>query len=1489
MFSANRAVAALVENVALEGRMGISATALFDAYLVGTPNDAPFRELCWRLLLRASVSTGTDKDAPIRLYVPSVPSGTNVATDISFNDAVASDVWVVACEALRFRALHLTSPLVMTDSSTAFLILEVVGKSRAKGISTMDITSCIRQNLLPRELESKKFDADLRSIHHYMDRLISQKLLVKKMVQTTENFKCKRFNIVLLPRFEASFDLESTLPQSVMEDGPQWKNHAVNYLIGYLRQQENHQCTFNDGMRAISIEKRRLEALKNYIIVESKKVGSSFPMEIFTANRADTKQRFWCVRLRDKFVAAMAAGEATGWAAADRLDTPPSMIFHEMGLVQQVYDAVLHAGPLGITSPDLKDKFGMYGKWPYRLLTLLATSYPVRMEKTVIGRNSVYRLIATTPPPTTKHRVHHVPAILPPTSTDKPANHVSRKRSLSPPTSTATVAKKKRLHTHTLRHSMAPASPTVPSVTDTTALRRLHILDRLKKEKIVSLYSLRSSIIEMENYAKDGRGFCSFNSGHRVDVRSIVRIVEGSPNEMTLRHYDMPIKSSLTASGTKSSRLVLAADATDADLKTFLDAYARDSRIQTLNSKAFVNPNVMIQPNNPPSSTSIAYKLKDVLTAKSQVERDRENQSHLLGKCHGFLYRCRLFHTYVFEYLQSAVDHPLLADVAAAHAPDRLFLLDPIFQSMSVTLYIRILGIGQLLLPDEFSQLQAAVKSGVKLADLPPTLHEKTTRHQSRRLTKLLRALIDLKVIKPHRLGHDTLMSILQGTDANGDLDLHRLVQYTLYDRVIGGFFIWHRDTRIYFSTTNDSHGWNTATSVRVNATKFPYTFGHAVPLVHSFRSTDDVDMYWEALECCATEQLTTNPAPGQVMKLPPLISTEHINMVAAKNWTPNTHGVRYSRRDKTAPMPRIPGSNKVLVQRRSKKNENRPDGVHGGPMRRKYKKYKFVPRGVRLDVNFTPEEDAEIMKLYLQQLQATWKVPVPVEMQVPNEPVAVRGPQVHRTQVSTVVITRSAAPHRPVSRVRRRIDELLAKLPNKLALLTLKRSFFGDTKFDEERLIESTPRLGALVTRVFMILFTTDAAYNQMAAEHLVGTWTREEIALVWRYFWLKGWIVVAKPFHIRGFVLTRRFHEIFKASCTMSYPLDMFVEAAEQASFLASRATDSVEEEDSIRCCGAVEHTALVLGHGHYQVRHIPLQDTAKGPKPQALKRRRDHRLSTSGCGLLNHLDQSELDQWHAAFIMSNNTTSTPEYEVFSHQVEQPRLKRMKAAALKKRLIPFASFERVLLTVEEGGMAIDDLVLALGHDRDIVIESVDVHVDEDKLVAVHGWASLVYVLPQFSQIWTVYPYTTTARGAIQLDTSMGTTPHPWLKLNTQANGPWLVRLQRKIVALLIQFPGCTEAAVLSGVEGVLPPQQVRLLLSGLVDEEVLYARLVRQDGAEPFDLFASATASPQIYVPSDDTALLHVDRSRFVVHYFPTPDCIVKYGQVAQEIDRV
>ncbi|KAF0753281.1 hypothetical protein AaE_005764, partial [Aphanomyces astaci] len=107
--------------------------------------------------------------------------------------------------------------------------------------------------------------------------------------------------------------------------------------------------------------------------------------------------------------------------------------------------------------------------------------------------------------------------------------------------------------------------------------------------------------------------------------------------------------------------------------------------------------------------------------------------------------------------------------------------------------------------------------------------------------------------------------------------------------------------------------------------------------------------------------------------------------------------------------------------------------------------------------------------------------------------------------------------------------------------------------------------------------------------------------------------------------------------------------------------------------------------------------------------------------------------------------------------------------------------------------------------------------------------------------------------------------------------------------VALLIKFPGCTEAAVLAGVEGVLPLQQVRLLLADLVQEEVLYARIVLLK-AEKVDLFAiRRPAAPQIYVPSDDLSLLHVDRQRYAVHYFPTPDCIVKYGQLAQEIDRV
>ncbi|KAF0684015.1 Aste57867_23936 [Aphanomyces stellatus] len=1474
--SVPRVTAHLIENIALEGRTGISIQLLFDTY--AGSDDTIFRDACWRNLCRESTTPHADAVAPIQFFRPSSSSAAaareTTVSAMSLDAANAADVWVVACEALRFRALHLTNLMSMTEDSTGFLILETVGKSRALGLSTMDISARIRETMLTRAVDHKKFDAELRAVHHYMDRLISQKLLVKKMVQVTENFKCKRFNMVLLPRFDADFDHERSVPGSIPEEDATWKARAVDYLLGYLGQQENRQCTFNDGMRAVCVEKRKLEAMKNHIISESKRVNSTFPIEIFTAQRADTKQKFWCLRLRD----ASASSTTEAKPRADDADADDGngggacRIVHEVGLLEQIYSSIVDAGEQGITSPDLKSSLGIHGKWAYRLFNLITSQYPVRMEKTVIGRNSVYRLFP----------LHPKAAV----AAAKAAKAAAK---AAPPLKPSKGTGYKRRHAHTLAVNIAPTQPNAPppSATDTTAIRRQHILARLRQEKVVSLYSLRSSIIELENYAHDGQD-CHFNSGHRVDVRSIIRIVDADP-EVHMQLVDMPIKSSLLASGTKTSRLVLHESATDADLTTFLNEYARDSRIQTLNSKAFVNPNVLIQPNNPPSSTSIAYTFKEVLNVKHQLERDRERQSHLLGKCHGFLYRCRLFHTHMHEYLQTTADNPLLADVAATVAPDRLFLLDPVFQSMTVTLYIRIMGIGQLLQPDEVVQMQAAVKANTPLADLPPHLYDKTKYHQSRRLTKLLRALIDLQLIRPYRLSHDTLMALLQFTDVNGDLDVHRLVQYTLYDRVIGGFFLWHHTTRILFSgyataTADTKDAWLTRPSVRVNATKFPYSFGHDIPLVHTFTPPRaSVDVYWEALECCAVETLTYNPAPGHVVKIPPLISTEHINMVATKNWTPNTHGVRFNRRDKKVPLPRIPGTHPPTRTSTKKKITAKPCR----PLRPK--KYLFVPRGVRVDIPFTPDEDEAMLAVYFAQLESIWRVPVPVEMQVPDEPVAIRSPDVFRNQVSMVAVARAAATQRSMNRIRRRVAELLNTAAVKWRLLQLRAHVFAGAAFHEEVAIASDSRLGALVTRVFMILFTSDAAYNQMAAEHLVGAWTRAEITLVWRYFWLKGWIVAPKPFHMRGFVLTRRFQEIFKGSCTMSYPLALFVEAAEHAAFLETRDDAADDDDAAFRCCGAVEHTALVLGQGRYDVQHTPPPPVVVVAPKATLKRRRDHRHATSGIGLLNHLDQSELDQWHAVF---HHTPAPPRAAecAFSHQMlPEPPPKRTKSTAAA--LVPFAAIEPLLLAAAERGLSLVALVAHLARPRDVVEASLAAYEADDLVFQVQGWTVCLYVLPQFGEIWTVYPFTsTTAAGgatrAIHLDTTMGTTPHPWLKLTTQPNGPWLVRFQRKVVALLIKYPGCTDDAVATAFEHVLPLQQLRVLLADLVAEEVVYARVVARATAAP-SLFGQTTV-PQIYVPDDDP-LLQIDRDRYNVHYFPTPECIVRYGLVAQEINRV
>jgi hypothetical protein len=165
-----------------------------------------------------------------------------------------------------------------------------------------------------------------------------------------------------------------------------------------------------------------------------------------------------------------------------------------------------------------------------------------------------------------------------------------------------------------------------------------------------------------------------------------------------------------------------------------------------------------------------------------------------------------------------------------------------------------------------------------------------------------------------------------------------------------------------------------------------------------------------------------------------------------------------------------------------------------------------------------------------------------------------------------------------------------------------------------------------------------------------------------------------------------------------------------------------------------------------------------------------------------------------------------------------------------------------------------------------------------------------------------------------LQVDTSAHTLAQPWMKLNATFHAPLWMKCQRKLLAYCLGHPGSDEWTLFEHLERFLPLQQVRWLLSELVEADVLYARLVEKINAKwkrhafsppittttttmasswttqesnHFSLFTPSFHVPVILQPLPSTLLIDMNRDEYTIRYFATPDAIAKFGDLIQDLE--
>ncbi|KAG7381387.1 hypothetical protein PHYBOEH_010985 [Phytophthora boehmeriae] len=305
--SARALVAACMDHVALEGVSGLSVASLFAA--VEPANDLQLRRHVWRLLrsscgpllffraAKASAAGGRKKrkrplpgdsaeDSVVvkREALESVGHYGTAANamlsdqevaQMAYEDVVADgdnagQLTAVACEELRHRALNIPVRAIAADLGEEHLrILEAIGRARVHGVTITALSEMV--------------GGTVKRLHNYLDTLISCGLVVKRIMIVAKP-TMRRLNIVHLPRFAMDFTPKMLSDSAEFESDDQSKKILCAAVEMYLKKLPTCSSVLADLGRDLGLHKRQLEALRSYILQETK-IDGNFPLELFQATR----------------------------------------------------------------------------------------------------------------------------------------------------------------------------------------------------------------------------------------------------------------------------------------------------------------------------------------------------------------------------------------------------------------------------------------------------------------------------------------------------------------------------------------------------------------------------------------------------------------------------------------------------------------------------------------------------------------------------------------------------------------------------------------------------------------------------------------------------------------------------------------------------------------------------------------------------------------------------------------------------------------------------------------------------------------------------------------------------------------------------------------------------------------------------------------------------------------------------------------------------
>lgn len=980
-------------------------------------------------------------------------------------------------------------------------------------------------------------------------------------------------------------------------------------------------------------------------------------------------------------------------------------------------------------------------------------------------------------------------------------------------------------------------------------------------------------------------------------------------------------------------------------------------------------------------------------------------QSRRLGLFFGMLYRCRALHLILWANVETlrekaramasradandvCSETPACATETAADG-GVVFALHELLDLMSLKEYLQLAGVNELLTDAEESKVRMAIVRGDTWAVLSNEIQVKIRGCEVDRFSRIVRTLIELDLVQVANDSSTGLLDILRSDDF--DAMVSQVASATL-----SGGLLKLKDHACITVKCGDATLTELSTAQSyVYAARFSGRSENAdlvgkIPLAYVFKDVDDAKEYWKALRFLSVEgahlgsgeldgdTLTANVDTEQIRSAP---LAEH-NLYSLMSWIPRGMSTPGRNSAKSKAVEAAAEPMRILKRKRFQNNVGKAIDAHKkarvsassaslsvarkglGRARltppftdtteaavSKFRRLVSAKQSARAS-KWTLEEDLTLMDAYVDELSSKWFIEIPLALQRRDERLAFRNSSLERAHISWKKLSKALG--KRFTDCYLRVNELLtvpavrARVEGTKLSMTQMKNPGG--RFHEELALLEQPRLAALLNRALQIVFHDRSSYHPVLADMLISQWSEAEVKLVWRYLWLAGVITRTRKLsdgeqQERGFCIHSRVFEM-KSLNLAHYPLDVFCEAAEYASFVQENVKEAAmlegddsegdaehEHENENECYferefeqnASAGQTAVELSSMILSVSEMVPEYVEPSVERRVDAAAEDAKRAVAVKGFAGHLagccggatpDDFLKEYWvvksraqvlldeaqqEAVMARAKQMEAFSTSSAFSDDVaSDDRAGSDNNSALPTRLVD------ALNAVASSGLSFKELCAALQARSDndspvapyTVRQLLDALVRSGRVIEVSAFTHARFVLREHGEIWTLRPYRVSNESAgprklhFRFDKEQTVVARPWYLLDGATNTRVELMLKRKVVNIVMCCPGIQDSVLHRKMRKLLSLQNLRALVDELVGDEIVYARLVTGAARQPKTLFDSTSwRRPRVdsravrsLAPGDAQ---FVDASRDAIHYFPAVNCMELLGAAACDAD--